>query len=69
MFLAQTVKKNITNQGTFAPVRYSGFGIRFRYSVFTTFPDLKDLKKNKKWKILPQPIIFSRDKALTYPKY
>ena len=28
--------------GTFAPVRYSGFGIRFRYSVFTVFPDLKD---------------------------
>ena len=29
---------------SFAPVRYSGLGIRFRYSVFTVFPDIKYFK-------------------------
>ena len=29
-----------SNFGIFAQVRYSRFGIRFRYSVFTVFPDL-----------------------------
>ena len=55
----------------------SRFGIRFRYSVLTGFPDLNDFqdiqkhdsnKTNTKTKILPQPIIFSTDEALTYPK-
>ena len=29
---------------TFAPVRYSGFGIQFRYSAGTVPLDLKDFK-------------------------
>ena len=50
----------------FAPVRYSGLGIQFRYSVLTVFPDIKyfqDMQKHSNTKtkakrnILPQPII------------
>ena len=32
------------SSGTFAPVRYSGFGIQFRYSVRTVPLDFKDFK-------------------------
>ena len=52
----------------------SQFRIQFRYLVFTVFPDLKSfqhksIKTKTKRKILPQPIIFNTDKALTYPKF
>ena len=52
----------------------SEFRIQFRYLVFTVFPDLKSfqhksIKTKTKRKILPQPIIFNTDKALTYPKF
>ena len=63
------------SSGTFDPVRYSGFGIQFRYSVRTVpldFKDFKDIYKHKsiktKRKILPKPIIFTTNKALTYPQ-
>ena len=32
------------SSGTFAPVRHSGFGIQFRYSVRTVPLDFKDFK-------------------------
>ena len=52
-------------------IRDSEFRIQFRYLVFTVFPDLKSfqhksIKTKTKRKILPQPIIFNTDKALTY---
>ena len=58
-------------------IRDSGFGIRLRHSVFTVFQELEDfqdtqkhksIKTKTKRKILPQTIIFSTDKAITYPK-
>ena len=56
-------------------IRDSGFRIQFRYSVFTAFPDLKDfqdiqkhksIKIKRKRKIVPEPIVFSTNKALNY---
>lgn len=66
-------------QGTCASVRDSGFGNRdsIRYSAFTVFPDLrnfqdiwkyKSIQTKTEMKILPQPIIFGTNKALTYHK-
>ena len=44
-FFVQGLWKKVPwKNGTFASDRYSGFGIRFRYSVFTAFPDLKDFQ-------------------------
>ena len=63
---------------TFAPViRDSGFGFRFRYSVFAVFPHFKNFpeiknqnntKANTKKKNSAQPIISSTDHAQNYPK-
>ena len=64
-------------EGTFAPVRHSGLGIRFRFSVFTVFPGFKDFhdilkhnnnETNAKRKISAQPIMSSSDHAQNYPK-
>ena len=66
--------------GTFVPVRYSGFGIRDSINVFgirsisrfKRFPGYvkakKNTKENMERRLLLQPIIFSTDKDLTYPK-
>ena len=65
--------------GTFPPLKYLGFGfgVQFRYLVFTVFPNLKEFQDiwkyngteaNSKRKILSEPIIFTRDNALNYLK-
>ena len=65
--------------GTFAPVRYSGFEIRFRYvfaihNIFSLkyFQGISKHSSNEtyaKRKIPAQPIIFSTCDALNYRKF